>query len=86
MKKDEKQLQHFTIKGELIGTINLTDTFKKVREIVEHEGRHKCLFINNNQEIVDYWDLSTIEDDKFPILVIKPLKKNDREGEPLLAE
>lgn len=86
MKKDEKQLQDFTIKGELIGTINLTDSFKKIREIIQHEERHTFLFLDNNQVRIDLWDIANVEDTGFPILVIKPLQKNDQGGEPLLAK
>ena len=85
MKKEQKQLHDFTIKGELIGTINLTDTFKKVKELTNHEDNHKFLFVNNNQELINRWDLDRVEDEAFPILVIKPLRKDDSDDKELFT-
>lgn len=75
MSKENQQLQDFKIKGELIGTINLTDTFKKVKELSQHEERHLFLFIDNNGEVFSHWDLDRVEEEGFPIHVIKPFRK-----------
>ena len=71
MKTEAKELQEFAIKGELIETINLTDTFKKVKEIVNNEERHDYLFINNLNESISHFDLYRLKDNEFPITIIK---------------
>lgn len=77
MSEKKQELQDFTIKGELIGTINLTDTFKKVKEITQHKEAPKFLFIDCFQNIISHWDLDRVEEKGFPILVIKPFRKHD---------
>lgn len=83
MKTEAEKLQDFTIKGELIGTINLTDTFKKVKELTKHEENHKFLFVNNDRELISHWDLDRVADEAFPILVIKPLRKDEVDDKEL---
>lgn len=71
MKTEAEKLQEFTIKGELIGTINLTDTFQKVKEITNHKDAYKFLFIDKNREEIARHDLDKASDANFPIQVIK---------------
>lgn len=75
--KAPAQLPEFSIKGELVGTINLTDTFKKVNELIKHKDRHKFFFIDQNRELVSHWDFYNLEEKDFPIYVIKPIRKFD---------
>jgi hypothetical protein len=70
MKTEAKKVQEFTIKAELIGTINLTDTFQKVKEIVNNNTRYNYLFINSQNEIISHYDLYKLKDTDFPILII----------------
>jgi hypothetical protein len=84
MKTEAKKAQEFTIKGELIGTINLTDTFQKVKELTQRKEKHNFLFVNNNREVINHWDLDRVEDEAFPILVIKPFREDDSDDKEFL--
>jgi hypothetical protein len=70
MKTEAKKAQEFTIKGELIGTINLTDTFQKVKEILNNKTRYNHLYINSQNESISQYDLYKLKDTDFPILII----------------
>lgn len=82
MKTEAKKAQEFTIKGELIGTINLTDTFQKVKEITNHKDSHQFLFIDKNREEIPRFELDRASDANFPIEVIK-LFRFVKEEDPL---
>jgi hypothetical protein len=81
MNNKEQELQEFTIKGELIGAINLTDTFNEVKKIVNHADRHHFHFINSQQEIVSHFDLYRLKENEFPIRIIKTKKTEPYSGD-----
>ena len=86
MKTETKKLQEFTIKGELIGTINLTDTYKKVKEMTEHKERHDFVFIINNGRIINHWNLHRVKEELFPIQVINPFGEDDSDDKEFLIQ
>jgi hypothetical protein len=83
MSKESKKLQEFKIKGELIGTINLTDTFKKVKEIVNHSDKYNFQFLNSEHEIISHFDLYKLKDNEFPITVLKIKRSEPYSGDYL---
>ena len=61
----------FTIKGEQIGIINLTDSFSDVKKLVNHSERQDFTFITTHGSIISHFDLYRAKENVFPIKVIK---------------
>lgn len=81
MNQEEKKLKDFPIKGEFFGSINLTDTFKKVKEIVNNGDRHNFLFINSQNESISHFDLYRLKDNEFPITIINTKRQDPYSGD-----
>jgi hypothetical protein len=70
MTPKKNDLQDFTVQGKLIETINLTDSFEKVKKIVNHEDRHNLQYLNAFNQFVSEHAFFRIKDTEYPIRVI----------------